>query len=188
MNGNKLSMPLWGKPLIRHAVEAVLASQAANVVVVTGNESHAVEGALSGLNIRFVKNFAYASGLSSSLKCGVTTLSKDSDGAVILLGDMPLVASSLIDRLIAAFAPEEQRAIVVPVRQSRRGNPVLWASRFYREMLALEGDIGAKQLMTPHSDLVYEVESDDDGPLIDIDTPEALTTLSSVREIDAKSF
>ena len=87
---------------------------------------------------------------------------------------MPLVTPQLIDGLIAAFDPARGRAIVVPVRHGRSGNPVLWARRFFPEMLALEGDTGAKLLLAAHLDLIYEMEADDDGPLIDIDTSEAL--------------
>jgi molybdenum cofactor cytidylyltransferase len=62
----------------------------------------------------------------------------------------------------------------VATRHGKRGNPVLWARRFFPEMMAIEGDIGAKHLMAANGELVCEVEAEDDGPLIDIDTPEAL--------------
>ena len=80
-----------------------------------------------------------------------------------------------IDGLIAAFDPAAGRAICVPVAQGRRGNPVLWARRFFTEMLALEGDAGAKQLMARHEELIYELETADDSPLVDIDTPQSLS-------------
>ena len=185
MQANKLLMPLWGKPLIRHAVEAVLASRAATVVVVTASDSTGVEDALSGLRVRFAKNSEHAKGISTSIKCGLRALPDDCDGAAILLGDMPLIAPSLIDRLIAAFDPASGHAIVVPVRYGRRGNPVLWARGFYPEILALEGDAGAKSLMALHQDVVYEVEADDDGPLIDIDTPEAFRQAQAGSDADA---
>jgi len=182
MGASKLLAPLWGKPLIRHAVEAALASRATTVVVVTGNNAKDVEASLSGLAVRFVENRAYSKGLSTSLKCGLKALPDDCDGAVILLGDMPLVTANLIDGLIAAFDPAHGRAIVVPVRGGRRGNPALWAKRFFPEMLALEGDTGAKGLMALHQDLITELEAADDGPLIDIDTPDALTAYETTSD------
>ena len=66
-------------------------------------------------------------GLSTSLKRGLAALPGDLDGALVCLGDMPLVAGRHIDRLIAAFNPLEGRAIIVPTRRGKRGNPVLWA-------------------------------------------------------------
>ena len=104
----------------------------------------------------------------------MSALPEDCDGAVILLGDMPDVSPALIDRLIAAFDPGEGRAICVATRHGKRGNPVLWARRFFPEMVAIEGDVGAKHLIAQYGELVCEVEADDDGPLIDIDTPQAL--------------
>ncbi|HEY0281129.1 MAG TPA: NTP transferase domain-containing protein [Rhizomicrobium sp.] len=182
MGANKLLMPLWGRPLIRHAVEAAVASSADPVIVVTGQHAKEVENSLNGLTVRFVENKEYSKGLSASLKCGLRALPEDCDGAVILLGDMPLVTSSLIDRLIAAFDPVQERAIVVPVRGGRRGIPVLWAKRFFPEMLALEGDQGAKDLLARHQDLIYEIDAADDGPLIDFDTPEALAAYEAMSD------
>ncbi len=160
--------------MIRHAVEAALGSAAAPVVVVTGNAGDKVRRALSPLAPRFVDNPDYSAGLSASLKCGLKALPDDCDGALVLLGDMPGISSALIDKLIASFDPSEDRAICVATRHGKRGNPVLWARRFFPEMLALEGDVGARQLIGQNAELVCEVEAGDDAPLTDIDTPEAL--------------
>ena len=98
----------------------------------------------------------------------------DCDGALVLLGDMPGISPALLDKLIAAFDPGEDRAICVATRHGKRGNPVLWARRFFPEILAIEGDVGARHLIGQYADMVVEVEAADDGPLTDIDTPEAL--------------
>jgi molybdenum cofactor cytidylyltransferase len=172
--GRKLLEALNGKPLVRHAVEAAKASHAEPVIVVTGNASVEVGETLRSLNILIVNNPDYAKGLSTSLKCGLKNLPEDWDGAIILLGDMPGVSAALIDKLIAAFDPSEGRAICVATRNGKRGNPVLWARRFFPEMLAIEGDVGARHLLAQYGESVCEVEAADDGPLIDIDTPEAL--------------
>ncbi len=174
MGSNKLLATVGGKPLLRHAVEAAAASHADPVIVVTGNAAEKIQAALGGLPVSFAKNADFAKGLSTSLKCGLSALPRDSDGALILLGDMPGVTAALIDKLIAAFDPGEGRAICVATRHGKRGNPVLWARRFFPEMEALEGDVGAKHLMAQYGELVCEVEAADDGPLTDIDTEEAL--------------
>jgi molybdenum cofactor cytidylyltransferase len=174
MGRNKLLEPLKGKPLVRHVAEAAVASSASPLVVVTGNESAQVQAALHGIEARFVHNPDYSKGLSTSLKRGLSALPDDVDAALILLGDMPMVGPHLIDTLIAAFNPGEDRAICVGTRGGRRGNPVLWARRFFPEMLTIEGDTGAKHLMGAYPELVCEVEAADDAPLTDIDTPDAL--------------
>jgi len=171
MPGNKLLLPFAGMPLIRHAVGTALASRATPVVVVTGNETADISAALKGLSVPIVENSDFSKGLSASLKCGLRSLPSDCDGAVILLGDMPLVKPALIDALIAAHEPGR---ICVPVRDGRRGNPVLWGKEYFHELLALEGDMGAKRLLALHQDAIYALEVSDDGPFIDIDTPDDL--------------
>jgi molybdenum cofactor cytidylyltransferase len=174
MGSHKLLEDVGGKTLVRRAVEAALASAAGPVVVVTGNRGAEVRAALEGLNTQFVDNPDFPKGLSTSLRRGINALPEDCDGAVVLLADMPDVSAALIDKLIAAFDPAEERAICVAARHGRRGNPVLWARRFFTEMAGLEGDVGAKALMVAYDELVCEVEAPDDAPLLDIDTPEAL--------------
>jgi molybdenum cofactor cytidylyltransferase len=174
MGSNKLVAPLRGKPMIRHVVEAATSSAAEKVIVVTGNASGEVRRAISPLTPLFVENQDYSNGLSTSLKCGITQVPEGYDGALILLGDMPGVTAPLIDKLIAAFDPSEGRAICVATHHGKRGNPVLWAHRFFEEIMTLEGDVGARHLLTQNTEVVCDVEADNDTPFADIDTPEML--------------
>lgn len=172
--------------MVRHVVEAASASAAESVIVVTGNAADDVRQAVSLFNPAFVENSDYSSGLSSSLKCGLAHVPEGYDGAMILLGDMPGVTAKLIDKLIAAFDPSEGRAICVATHNGKRGNPVLWAHRFFDEIMALEGDVGARHLIGQNAELVCDVEAENDAPLIDIDTPEMLAEYSSRNSATAE--
>ncbi len=178
---NKLLAEVDGKPMVVRAVEAVLASQAEPVIVVTGHQRGRVEAALAGLESRSVHNPDYAQGLSTSLHRGLAALPAGTDGVVVALGDMPRVEAAAIDRLIAAFNPLEGRAICVPTWDGKRGNPVLFASRFLAEMQEIAGDTGARHLIGAYPELVAEVAMDETdaghGVLLDVDTPEALAAL-----------
>jgi molybdenum cofactor cytidylyltransferase len=174
-NINKLVQPLAGRPMVRHVVEAALKSAASDIIVVTGNEKLRIMAALDGLPVTFSDNTDYSNGLSTSLISGLNALPADGDGAMILLGDMPGVDAHLLDRMIAAFDPAEDRAIIVPVHGGKRGNPVLWARRFFPEMRELSGDAGARALFGLYAGLICEVEAGSDAPLTDIDTEEALS-------------
>ncbi|HEX6840457.1 MAG TPA: molybdopterin-binding/glycosyltransferase family 2 protein [Stellaceae bacterium] len=183
---NKLLIGIDGKPMVRHVAEAVQASQARPIIAVTGHQREKVEAALSGLGIaRFVFNPDYAKGLSTSLKQGIAALPKGTEAVVVCLGDMPKVAAGEIDRLIAAFNPVEGRAICVPTRRGKRGNPVLLASRLFQDLSNVSGDVGARDLIAAHPELVAEVEMEGDGTLLDIDTPQALARLAATAKIDA---
>jgi len=171
---NKLLAELSGKPLVRIVTEQALASGASGVIVVTGHQAAEVEKALAGLRVKFVRNPDFAAGLASSVKTGIAAVPADADGAVVCLGDMPLIDARLIDRLIEAFAPDRGNLIAVPVSDGRRGNPVLWSRRFFDELMTLDGDIGARHLIAKHNQAVAEVPVEGDGAFLDIDTPEAL--------------
>ena len=133
--------------------------------------------------VRLVHNPDFAQGLGTSLKAGIAAVPAQADGAIVLLGDMPRVDAPLLNRLIAAFDPDRGALVVVPTFEGKRGNPVLWAAKFFPEMRALEGDKGARSLFGTHADQVCEVEMADDGVLVDIDTPEALAALRRAQQL-----
>ena len=116
---NKLLLPLAGKPLIAHAVEAALGSRACKVHVVTGYQSDELAAALNDYTVNFVHNPNYAEGMSSSIKSGIRALPTDLDGVVLCLGDMPLVVSAHLDLLIKNYATDVACA---PYYRERRGH------------------------------------------------------------------
>jgi molybdenum cofactor cytidylyltransferase len=174
---NKLLEPFEGKPMVAHVAGVALASGAGPVIVVTGFDATRAAAALGGLNVTIVHNAGFEDGLSSSLKVGLKALPPDSDGALILLGDMPAVETSVLGALTAAFTGRE--AICVPVHGGQRGNPVLWGRSYFAEMMQLTGDFGAKTLMTLHPDRVTEVEVGSESIFADIDTPADLARLTA---------
>ncbi|HZH26932.1 MAG TPA: molybdopterin-binding/glycosyltransferase family 2 protein [Azospirillaceae bacterium] len=179
---NKLLVEVEGQPMLVHAVDAALRSQAAPVVVVTGHQGDDVASALAGRDVTLVPNPEFAAGLSSSLRAGLARVPAEADAVIVQLGDMPKVGPDLLNRLIAAYNPTEGRAICVPTVEGKRGNPVLWDRRFFLEMAAVEGDVGARHLIGAHADLVCEVPVDGDAPLVDLDTPEALAAFHAAGE------
>jgi molybdenum cofactor cytidylyltransferase len=171
---NKLLAEIARRPLIRIAVEAAVKSRAAPVIVVAGHERQHIEEVLSGLPVQLVQNPDFADGLGTSLKAGIAAVPADADGAVVCLGDMPQVDAALIDRLIAAFDPDRGALVVVPTFEGKRGNPVLWSRRFFPDLMAIEGDVGARHLIGRYREAVLEVPVAGKAALTDIDTPEAL--------------
>jgi molybdenum cofactor cytidylyltransferase len=179
---NKLLAEIGGRPLVRIVVEQALASRARPVVVVTGHQRERVEGALSGLPVQFAHNRDFADGLGSSLRAGIAALPARADGAIVCLGDMPQVDAAMIDRLIGAIDPDKGALIAVPSIDGKRGNPVVWSRRFFPELMAVEGDIGARHLIGRYSEAVTEVPLTGTAALTDIDTPEALEAVRAELE------
>jgi molybdenum cofactor cytidylyltransferase len=168
---NKLLLEVEGTPMARRAVETALASRARPVIAVVGHEAQRIRRALAGLEIAFVYNPDHARGLSTSLRAGLAAVGPQASGAVVCLADMPRVTAAHVDRLIDAFERSLGAAVCVPTHAGRRGNPVLWPRRFFAEMAAVEGDIGARHLMRAHAEDVREVAMEDDGILFDVDEP-----------------
>ena len=179
---NKLLAEIGGKPLVRIVMDAVLASRARPVVVVTGHQRDKVEAALAGLPVKFVHNPHFADGLGTSLKAGIAALPAEADGAIVCLGDMPQVDAALIDRLIGAFDPDHGALVVVPTIDGKRGNPVVWSRRFFPDLMAVEGDVGARYLIGRYTEAVAEVPLTGTAALTDVDTPEALEAVRAELE------
>jgi molybdenum cofactor cytidylyltransferase len=179
---NKMLAKIGGKPLVRIAAEQALASRAGPVIVVTGHQHERVEAALAGLNVRFVHNPDFAEGLGTSLKAGIAAVPEEADGAIVCLGDMPQVDSKLIDKLIAAFDPAEGALVVVPSIDGRRGNPVVWARRFFNDLMTIKGDFGARYLIGTYAEAVVEVPVAGEAALTDVDTPESLSAVKAEIE------
>lgn len=174
---NKLLAEVDGAPLVTRVVDALLASSVRNVVVVTGHEAARVRAALANREVLFAHNPDFAEGLASSVRAGIAAVGEKADGALICLGDMPWVRAEHIDALIAAFDPASDRPICVPTFDRKRGNPVLWAARYFAELGALTGDAGARALIDAHGEEVRFVPVDDPAVTIDVDTPEALAAV-----------
>ena len=179
---NKLLEKIRQRPLVRIAVEEALASRAKEVIVVSGHQREEIEKALAGLPVRIVHNPDFADGLGTSLKAGIAAVPVEADGAIVCLGDMPQVDARLIDRLVAAFDPDRGALVVVPTFQGKRGNPVLWARRFFPDLMAVEGDVGARHLIGRYGEAAVEVPVDGKGAFVDIDTPEALMGIKAEIE------
>ncbi len=174
---NKLLCEVDGVRLVERAVRAALQSRCTRVVVVTGWQADQVEAAIAQLAaekpVTVVRNPDYAQGISSSLRCALGALPPAIDGALVQLADMPWIDPGHIDRLIDAF-DAGRPSIVAPVRDGRRGHPVLWPKQFFSAIGALSGDVGARQLLQGAACEVHAVPFDTEAIFEDIDTPAEL--------------
>jgi molybdenum cofactor cytidylyltransferase len=174
----KLVAKLDDKPIVRIVAETALASSASPVVVVVGYARNSVEAALAGLNAGIAFNPAFASGLASSLRVGLSAIPPDVVGAVVLLGDMPRVQASLIDALIDSFLSREGALAAAPSLRGRRGNPVLLGRGLFEAAMGLRGDEGARRLIGAlGASKLVEIATSDLGAAFDVDTPGDLATI-----------
>lgn len=172
----------WGgRPLVRAVAETVCAAHLDEVIMVTGSADGAVTTALADLPVRIVPNPLAAAGQSTSLRAGIVALSSNIAAALIVLGDQPFVTAAIIKVLVAAWR-DHRVPVVAPVFAGTRGNPVLFDRSVFAELLAIEGDQGARGVIARNPARVHYVHFNDDRPLLDIDTPEAYAYARLVLE------
>lgn len=163
-----------GQPLVRHTAHAALASGLSPVVVVVGAESELVAQAVAGLPLRVVHNPEWQQGQSTSMQSGLQALPSMCGGAIFMLADQPNVPAGLIQALVEAHS-QSLAPIVAPLVDGQRGNPVLFDSITFRDLMGIRGDVGGRQLFARYP-LQY-VPWHDRMVLRDLDTPEDYTRL-----------
>ncbi|MEM9009627.1 MAG: molybdopterin-binding/glycosyltransferase family 2 protein [Pseudomonadota bacterium] len=179
---DKLLEQVGGQPILRQVAETARASRADAVHVVLPPEAAARREALTGLDLAIVEAPGWAEGMAASLRAGIAALPAKADAAVILLADMPEVTAAHIDRLIAAFSPEDGREICrAATADGRVGHPVLFGRRFFETLSQLSGDIGARPVVAEGADYLVDVATEGQGAVIDLDTPEAWADWRAAR-------
>lgn len=177
-DGNKLMASIDGLPLVRRVLAAVEASAVTDILLVVAPEAQSVVEAAGPGRWRAVTNSEADKGLASSLRAGITALPPTTDGALVILADMPGVSTELIARVMAAFAAEGGSVIAYPADNTgRQGHPVLWPKCLFPELLALEGDTGGKILLQKHKAISHTVQVSGADAFIDIDTQADLARL-----------
>jgi molybdenum cofactor cytidylyltransferase len=169
--GGKLMAPWRGGVLLDGALDAAFASPAEAVHVVVGADLAAATHARAR-GAMIVEARDHALGLSASLKAGIAALPPDAAGALVFLGDMPLVPHAVLAPLAEAILAGASAA--VPVFDGRIGNPAALAALLFPKVLTLEGDRGARALIEGLGEALVRVEAPDAGVLYDVDRREDL--------------
>ena len=174
-----------GRPLVRAAAEVALAARLNPLLVVVGGAQAEMADALAGLPLRIIANPDYAAGQSTSLRAGIAALDHDTDAVVVLLADQPFVTAAIVEQIVSEWNAS-RAAIVAPTYAGQRGNPVLFARAVFPELLAIQGDQGARAVLAADRARVHLVAFDDPRPLADIDTPEDYARLRK-QETEVRS-
>lgn len=172
--GRKLLAPLEGRPLVQHVIDAANASSLSPVVIVTGSGAEELVAALRLGAARTVHNADYVRGQAGSLALGLRSVGDVAaapDAAVVLLGDQPGVTVALLEALVARQR-ETGAAAVVSSWSGRRMPPTLLHRDLWPAVLALTGDIGAREVLAGRDDVVVVEVAGPLGALDDVDTPE----------------
>ncbi|MCP3870010.1 MAG: nucleotidyltransferase family protein, partial [Gammaproteobacteria bacterium] len=138
------------------------------IIAVVRQDDVPLQQVLQSAGIKFVINRQANQGMGRSLACGIRA-SEMSDGWCILPADMPYVEKSTTLRVVEALRKGAE--IAAPVYQGRRGHPVGFCTTYRDQLLALDNDVGAREILTRQAAKVESIEVEDSGILIDIDIP-----------------
>jgi CTP:molybdopterin cytidylyltransferase MocA len=125
-------------------------------------------------------NENWEDGQLSSIQAGIRSLPEGTDGMLLCLIDHPLISRELVVALVERFY-ESGKAIVLPVYKGRRGHPVIFASRLFEELLNAPLETGARAVVWAHGEEVCEMETGDEGCVLNLNDPH---DLAKARERD----
>lgn len=174
MGRPKALLPIDGVRFVEKIVSTLKSTDVGNIIVVLGHNAEEMRRKISDLPVTILINHDYKQGQLSSLQVAIRHLESSGgpvDGILVHLVDHPYIEAKLVNLMIDRFY-ETKKLIVVPRFQDRRGHPVIFARALFSELLAAGTDQGAKPVVHAHRDDTLEIDTDDKGVLIDIDTPE----------------
>jgi len=169
----KQLLTLKHKYLLGWVLDAALASRLDLVVLVVGHEHQNILRALGSATnhprLRVVVNHRYQEGQSKSLQAGLSEIQTQYSSVMFLLGDQPMLKSATIDHMLDKFWHSE-KDICVPIWKEKRGNPTIFGRAMYGNLMAIEGDIGARGVIRANPERVLSIEVDDPLCFVDIDS------------------
>jgi len=176
------------KTFLGHLLEVSKHPQIGVRRVVVGGHAEAIRAAFPQLGAELVLNQNWQRGQLSSLKAAIYSLSGAKvSGATVFLVDHPLVTRRLVDTLIRKFQ-ESGAPVVVPTCGERRGHPVIFSAAVFPELLGAPEDIGARAVVRAHAGEVTHVETDEEGILLNLNTPESLETARAIVRARPQDF
>ena len=169
MGSQKLVLPYGKNTIIETVIDNVLNSAVDHVLVVLGADQERIRKTIGNRPVQFCHNQEHEKGMLSSVICGIRNLPSDAGTALIFLGDQPGIPPSVTNEVIDAYN-EELKGIVIPLHNHRRGHPLLVDLKYRKQVESLDLEEGLRTLRHHFPDDVLEVEVDEAGILLDIDT------------------
>ena len=173
MGRPKALLPIDGQTFIEKIVGALRQAGLQNIIVILGHDAEAMRQKIAHLPVTILVNPDYSKGQLSSLRVAIRHLlaNERCSGLLVHLVDHPYIDAALVNLLIERFE-DSGKLIAVPRFHGKRGHPVIFARSLFDELLNAPEDQGAKAVVNAHRDETLEIETEDEGITLDIDTPD----------------
>ena len=169
-----LTVPSTGVTFVRGLALALCEGGAEEALVVGRPDDRALQAEVAGLppRSRFVPNPDADTGQLSSVLAGLRVADRPGVHAVLVIPvDVPLVTASTVATLLSSYRASGA-PIVRAVHGGRHGHPVIFARSVFEELRHVDPNVGAKAVLRAHEKAILNVEVEDPGVVIDVDTPE----------------
>ena len=168
----KALLKIGRKSFIRHIVDVLKASNLQKIVVVLGSSAEAIRQELEGTDVTVVINNDYRRGQLSSILEGIAIAETFSPAGILIHPvDHPLVGPRVIEVLLRTFS-ELNPPIVVPTFEGKRGHPVIFSATLFNELRKAPPEAGARAVVWAHVRDLVEIETEEGGVILNIDTRE----------------
>ena len=175
-NENKLTKLFKGKPLINHILYSLIKSKVNKIIIVLGFEHLKIKTKLlKNKKINFVINKNYKKGMSSSIKTGLKKLPKNSKGFLIVLGDMPNITKTTINKICLSIIRSDKE-IILPKFKNKTGNPIGFKHSMIKNIYKIKGDRGAKNIIKKNNKKIK---------FLNINSKSILTNLNTKRNFSS---
>jgi molybdenum cofactor cytidylyltransferase len=171
MKTAKPLLPMEGQTVIEQVIGLFRMSGIVDILVVLGHAADQLIPILDKQGVSYVINEDYRLGMFSSVRTGVEHLDEGCGAFFVLPADMPFVRAETLQKLVCAFR-ETGEAVYRPHYQGRRGHPPLISAALIPAILAFNESGGLRALLATYEEHCVDVACDDQGILIDLDTPE----------------
>ena len=169
-NRNKLLLLVDNKPIIYLVIKTVLKSKLDQTILVTGHQNYEIEKVLPKGEYSIIYNKHWSQGMMSSISSGMSQIHDDTNGNMIILGDMPFITSQTINLLIDEFKKCNGNHIVYPIYKARQANPVIFPKKYFSEIMLSQGDRGCKKVLKKYPGDAIGIHINSDEVIIDCDT------------------
>jgi molybdenum cofactor cytidylyltransferase len=153
-------------------------SNAGQVIVILGHQSEQIAASIRDLPVTVVINKNYKQGMGTSIAAGLAAIKPGTEGIMLALADQPLIDTVTINFLIDAFK-SGGKGIIIPVYKGKRGNPVIFDSKYKEQLMLLKGDVGGREIIRNNPGDVLEISVNSEGVLLDIDTEESYNRIKN---------
>ena len=177
MGTPKALLKIGEKTFLQHIVETLHSVRIIDVVIVFGAEAEKIQKTLTWFDGKIVTNNDWQKGQLSSIIAGLNALDltksepEEIHGAIICPADHPLLTQSLLVDLLQGYWLSKKR-IIIPIHRGKRGHPVIFDRELFDDIRNAPIDIGARAVVRNHEQEVHEVDVNDEGVLINIDSPD----------------